>query len=687
MPEAVPFNTDDYYYDEYSGTWRPVGDTIVEIPQGPSNQRATYGEPDDFSSWLFSQMTPEQQDAMVAKGIASQEANPQGVQAPQLWYAKNGGDSAYVSPEINAISRAGQRVEDASQKNREELIRMEQLGERTRADNQRAVDQMGGLIDAQDPNNQAYVDRSAALAAALGQSRDTANSASNAALGTYRDELTGLSQFNSGLINNLGGVYGQLSSPLESGVSWDGDLVSQAAIADPAALAAQNEALGFLGGGMNGALDYQSAAAGAYADPRYVAMRDQGLEDLYGVSQGSKDVEVGEADPKAYASAMQALDQASELSNPAVTDQENFLYEQARQRWESEMRGVAQAKMSNLRRRGMAGGGAELTSGALANADISQKRVLSDLAASAGAVQRAGDMLKLKGSLATTLNDAGNALATGNANRQLQALGLYQQGAETAQQSSFDQEYKRGVAQDNASANNQQTRLQSGIAYGNQANTMQQQAFNRGMAADDMSRFNREGSLGVDMFNAEFNQAERDALWGRATDFTGLGLNASAQNSNNASNIFQGETSVANNNYVRDRDVVQGWDLASQRQWQGEQTQLDRRLGVQGQQIGINTDSRNFDSGVIGQNIANNQWTANGLIANDMAIAGQHASDKAALQTALTSIDAAEAAGKKGFLGLPIIGSSDYGLFSGLGASKPDYDQQRADARARLGRG
>lgn len=680
-------------------------------------QEAAPGETSSFEQWLFNNMTPEQQAEMVAAGQVDQEMNGGVVkQAPQLayeqpWSAKRvqmekddalaeyknvwnevaaeeghdnvgsdprvkaaaaelnrrnaeadllgqyGGDGAYQSAETRALRGSEQRIQEADRRTRIELKKLQDLADQSKTGNQAAVDEMKNLVNAQDPLDAAYVQRSRDLATQLGGHRDTANQMSLDALGQYAGTLSGLNARNDALIGNLAGVYGDLSTPIAADLALD-----------PRALQAQNEALGFFQGGMNGALDYQSQAAGAYADPKYVAMRDQGLADLYGVSQGSKDVEVGEADPKAYAAAMAALDQASELSNPAVTDQENFLYEQARQRWESEMRGVQQAKMSNLRRRGMAGGGAELTSSALMNADVSQKRVLSDLAASAGAVQRAGEMLKLKGALATNLNDAGNALATGNANRQLQALGLYQQGAETAQQSSFDQEYKRGVAADNAAANNQQTRLSSGIAYGNQANAMQDDAFQ------------------VNYANKQIEIGERDALWGRATDFTGLGLNASAQNATNAGNIFQGTTSVANNNYVRDRDVIQGFDLASQRENQGQNNQLDRRLGIQGQQIGINNTNTGVQSGVIGQNIAANQWSTAQLLDNDRAVAGQSAANKAALESALATIDQRERDGKTGVAGLPVIGSSDYGLFNLFGAGGvPDYDQEREDARKRYG--
>lgn len=622
----------------------------------------------DFGEYLLASMTPEQQQAYIAKGQAEVAGNGgRIVQAPQAAYEASGGGDPYLTGEAAIHARSAKRIENATQQNNDALKRLQEIADTGGTKNQAAVDEMGRLIDAQDPRNAEFVKTRQDLAAELGGARDTANKGSLDALGRYTGKLDAVDARNDAAIGQMDDVYADLRNPLVS------NLTSQAAIADPEALAAQQQALSFLGGAANGSLDYSSQAAGAYADPKYVAMRDQGLEDLYGVSKGSKDVHVGQEDPAAYAAAMRALEQASELSNPAVTDKENFLYEQARQRWESEMRGVAQAKMSSLRRRGMAGGGAELTSSALTNADISQKRVLSDLAASAGAVDRSTEMLKLKGALAGQLNSEGNALATGNANRQLQALGLYQQGAETAQQSSFDQEYKRGVAADNASANNQQTRLAGGIAQGNQANAMQDDAFNRGSAADQMAQYNKT-----------FEQDERDALWGRTTDRTGMTLSAGAQKSNNATNAFQGTTSVLNNNYVRDASVVAGKDLAASTKNGLETDQLGRRVATQGVQIGTNNTAAAMQGNVVGQGIDNTKWSTGAMLGNDANIAGGNAAREAARQAEIDGVHAAEEAGGKGLAGT-VIGSPKKGLFNAFGIFDESEDSKIAAINAKYG--
>lgn len=639
----------------YGGTVTPAVPTAApplaspsaweSFSQGDSNQTAGYtGDlmASDFGSYLWNSMTPEQQQAYASKGMAEQKANPIPLQAPQRAYQNSGGDDAYISPELRALNKNTRAIENTSQQNADAIARLEQMAAQTRADNQAALDRSNGLIDAQDPRNAAYLEQQRQNVAQLGAYRDTANQGSLSALSEYATGLDELNRRNDAAIGDLNDVYGQLRNPIQA------NLVSQAAIADPQALAAQNEALSMLGSTAMGGLDYQSQAAGAYADPKYVAMRDMGLEDLYAVSKGSKDVHVGQEDPAAYAKAMEALDKASALTNPAVSDAERFLYEQARQGWEMDQRGLDAAKMSNLRRRGMAGSGAELTQNALGSQQIAQQRVLSDLAASAQAVARSTDMLKLQGALGTQLNSEANALATGNANRQLQALGMYEQGAETAQQSSFDQAYKRGVAADNASANNQATRLSGQIAYGNQANAMQDDAYNRGLAADNMAQYNKT-----------FEQQERDALWGRTTDVTGMTLSANAQNSNNLSNKFSGQTSVLNNNYVRDRDFVGGQQSLVDQQRQDDQVALGQRLGVQGAQIGVNNTAFNQSAQPIGLGINNNQWTAANLIGNNTQIAGTHAANRAEAAAETAAKRAEEDAAGKGLFGTFILSKND----------------------------
>lgn len=541
---------------------------------------------------------------------------------------KDGG-IVYNDPLLQARQMQIRGAADTNQGDIDALGRYgDNVGVATFQNNQR----IANSIAQQNAWNQQYVDQSQGLTNQLGGYRDAANTSQLGYTNDYVNELNNLSAYNTGVVNNLGGLYDQIKTPLQSQVKWEGDLVSQAAIADPQALAAQNQALGFLGGAMNGSLDYQSQAAGAYADPRYVAMRDQGLADLYDVSQGSKDVHVGQEDPEAYAAAMSALDQMGKLTTPEATDKERFLYEKSRQAQEMDERALSAARMSDLRRRGMAGGGAELTQNALDSQRISQNRLLSDLATNAGAVDRSSLMLQNYGALGSQMNAQANALATGNANRQLDALGAYTQGSEIAQQSSFDQAYKRGVAADTASANNQATRLQGGIAYGNQANTMQQQAFQRGSAADQTAQFNRAQSIDVAKFNTNFAQSERDAQWNRGLGMAQTGLQASSQNANNATNRINAQNQLTTDTYNRNRDVVGMQDTTNTRQNTAHQQQTQGDIYVGGlNQTAIN-DAYAREANMTGLGMNNRQFRTTGNMSNIDLAMGANAADAASRQ-------------------------------------------------------
>lgn len=505
------------------------------------------------------------------------------------------------------------------------LAQLAELAKQTQGNNEAEIARQNGLIDAQDPANAFFGGYMVDQAGNLARSRDNANGLATNSLGTYVSGLRGINAQNDATIGRLNSVYDDLSNPLVS------NLISQGAIADPEALAGQQQALGQLQGAAGGSLDYSSQAAGAYADPKYLAMRDQGLEDLYGVSKGSKDVHVGQEDPEAYRAAMDALHQMGSLTTPQLTDAEKFLYEQARQAQEMDERAISSARMSDLRRRNMAGGGAELTQGALDAQRTSQNRVLSDLGANAQAVARATGMLQSYGQLGGALNSEANALATGNANRQLQALGMYEQGAEVAEQQSFQQEYDRGLAADKASSDNQSTRLGGMVASGNQANAMQDDAFNRGQAADVMSRYNKT-----------FEQDERNALWGRTTDVTGFALSKNAQNSNNLSNAFSGEQKVIDSNYGRDRDVTNtNLGIASTIHGWGTD-QLDRRLGVSDKAIGVNNQGFGRDFGIAGAQIGGTQFTLPLMMQNNTQIAGIAAGEKASDEAKTAAVGAAK---------------------------------------------
>lgn len=582
--------------------------------------------------------SPYSYEYQKAHGATSQNPDPTIV-----------GSAGWNDPVQKALRDNRTLIADQGASTDIKLAQLAELAKQTQSNNAAEIVRQNGLIDAQDPANAFFGGYMVDQAGNLANSRDNANSLASNSLGTYVGGLRNINTQNDAAIGKLGSVYDDLSHPLVA------NLTSQAAIADPQALAGQQLALGQLQGAANGSLDYTSQAAGAYADPKYLAMRDKGLNDLYGVSQGSKDVHVGQEDPEAYKSAMDALHQMGSLTTPHLTDAENFLYEQARQAQEMDERAISSARMSDLRRRNMAGGGAELTQGALDAQRTSQNRVLSDLGANAQAVARATGMLQSYGQLGNAMNSEANGLATGNANRQLQALGMYEQGSEVAEQQSFQQEYDRGLAADKASSDNQSTRLGGMVASGNQANAMQDDAFNRGQAADVMSRYNKS-----------FEQDERNALWGRTTDLTGMTLSKNAQNSNNLTNAFSGEQKVIDSNYGRDRDVtstnlgvastIHGWGT----------DQLDRRLGVSDKAIGVNNQGFGRDAGITGAQIGATQFTLPLMTQNNTQIAGIAAGKQEAQAAGEAEVAREREANSSGLFGT-VIGSKNgvAGLFNG----------------------
>jgi hypothetical protein len=525
------------------------------------------------------------------------------------------------------------------------------------AGNMDSLNAIQGYITQQGASDQTYLDQSRALTGQLGSLANSTNASALQNLGNYTGQVNNLNNFDMGTYGQLAGTYNQLATPLQSSVSWNGDLTSQAAIADPTALAAQNNALGMLGGIAGGSLDYTSQGAQAYADPKYTAMVEQGLGDLYGASQGSKDVHPGQEDPQAYAAALDAMGQLKSLTTPTVTDAERFIYEQARQAQEQDERANAGASLANMRQRGVAGGAEELVNSSMLNQQASQNRLLSDLGAQANAVNRSMAALQGYSGIAQNLNDEGNALGTANANRQLQALGLYTDESGQLRSASFDESYKRGIAADNASANNQSTRLAGTVNYGNQANTMQQQAYQRGAAADQTAQFNRQGQLDVSMFNNNFAQNERNAQWDRAQGLANTGLNASGQIAFNDANIFNGTNSINDANYNRSKSVIDANDIVNTRQWTAATNQTTRNTDFQNQVMGNNAL---FAGGMQAGNnarIQNGNQLTNGLIQNNTQAMG-NAQAQEALKNAERLAKIQADADPGGILGTGILGKN-----------------------------
>lgn len=115
--------------------------------------------------------------------------------------------------------------------------------------------------------------------------------------------------------------------------------------------------------------DIESEAANSYADPTFV--------------HGQKRV----------------LDELLDLTRPEMTAQERAMMEASRQAREQEFRGTREAILSDARRRGVGGGGAELAAVLDAQQGGANRLMLEDLGAQSNAVDRAMSALDAAGTV------------------------------------------------------------------------------------------------------------------------------------------------------------------------------------------------------------------------------------------------------------------------------------------------
>lgn len=523
-------------------------------------------------------------------------------------------------------------------------------------------DQYGTQLDAilagQRNNTQGANAFGGNIVGGLGASYAGLNQSDLGALSNYQSQISpyytplqagGYSDYNS----NPGDVANQLAGLNMSLGAANGSLDYQAAqyASNPADVQRQQDMFGQFGNIAGGSLDYQSQGAQAYADPRTV----QGQWDAYGglnsVAQGGLDqisrASTTSASPGSIQQHQQAVgdlgrlvhggewadaqrdvrDRYKALSSPEITDQERFINEQFRQQSEGLERSNREATMSDLGRRGLRSGSAELTGTALTRQQLGNERVLSDLGASANAVGRsmtalagygqasqAGRQAELQaqgmytdasGALRSQEFDeafnkalAGDNMAVANANRRLTAQGMAADQINAMRQASFSEAYARGVAADNASANNQTTRLGGAIAQGNQANAIR-------AANDAVGTFN----------TGQVNLAQANNQTTRLGGINSYNNQSNAiRTSNDAVGTFNKEQSMIQQRQQEDyrqQEAIRIAGLAS--------TELGN---VQGINEGIGTRNQNLADTALGEN--NTQWNRTTSDNNTAAgVAGQ----------------------------------------------------------------
>lgn len=188
--------------------------------------------------------------------------------------------------EAEWLNREATRWElDAHNKNQAQIDGLGALGSQTAWNTDFWNTQQWNGIGEQQGYNDAYMSQSRDLLAQLGGATNQANAfdwqnqamldqALGQASGGYNSALAGYQ----GAYNSIGGMQ-------DSGVRWAGDLQSQAAraYADPASIAAQNQALGQLQGAAGGSLNINTQNLAGYGQ------LNQSIASLQGVGAGSQD--------------------------------------------------------------------------------------------------------------------------------------------------------------------------------------------------------------------------------------------------------------------------------------------------------------------------------------------------------------------------------------------------------------
>lgn len=618
---------------------KDLGNGAIQLPSGLRISPQSY-----YSQWGTSGLSGT--DYGKQQGLSPADASalatwttqnvPEGTYAQWTGYKFDGTAGGPPAPELGPLEAAKGEYTDTVGR---DTTALEGLAGTSSQVGNANFDARAGIRDdvtAQGVKNAAYQDKSLGLDNAFGGYAAGLTAEDQARTAQYGVDMSGYTSQNNKYMSDYGDLYGQLATPLQSGVSWAGDLTSQGAqaYADPASIAAQNQALGQLQGTASGALDYQSQGAQAYADPQAVAEQQQGLDQLWSISHGSLNVKPGDLDPGAYAAQQDALKQYGALTTPEVTSQERFIYEQARQQQEQDERASRGASLSNMRQRGVGGGAAELVDSSLANQNISQNRLLSDLGAQSTAVQRSMAALSGYAGTAGQMEDQANALGTANSNRSANAAGQYAQGTDALRNETFDESYKRGVAADDASAHNQATRLQGQVSSGQLATDMRNasfdEAYKRGVSADNMSQYNRTSSIGVAEYNANFNQQERDAQWQRGTDYTNAGLKTDELNAANTGRVYDAGTHLSDTSYNRAKDVTGAYQHTYDVGNADDNEQTDRSIVAHGQDIDAFNGYYNRASDIVHGQVAIDQWGAGGRADIDTKEGGSAAAGKAA---------------------------------------------------------
>lgn len=383
------------------------------------------------------------------------------------------------------------------------------------------------------------------------------NDQDQGALGKYMGETDPLMQRMSARGSDAADVSRQLSdyNTLSGIGSGSLDYSADQWSSNPEDVARQEAMYGQYGRIGGGSLDYASQAAKAAASPEDLANQKKALLDI------QQDVAGGDKDQR------EIYDLMKSRTGVKATAEEAYLAELARRKFESDDRGSRQANMRELGMRGLRSGNTEIANQLAERGAMAQDRTLAELGLQANAMQRARDYTNMSGTQA-------NAMRGSKQN----ALGMQSDLSSTMRGQSFDESYKRGLGADQASRDNQGTRLSGYQLQGNQANQIRNSndavgTFNVGQsnvakANNQSTRLSgsqsaaaqgneiRNANDSIRMFQDQYAQQEAIRTGNLAGQRQTASLNTTNQiGQRNSTTQDQGQAVIAGN-YGRDKDSI-----------------------------------------------------------------------------------------------------------------------------------
>jgi len=210
-------------------------------------------------------------------------------------------------------------------------------------------------------------------------------------------------------------------------------------------------------------------------------------------------------------------------------------------------------------------------------------------------------------------------VALNNADNRLQALSDYTGYGVNVNNNNMDRR-SRGAA--DASAATAELRRQGF-----------DETYKRGTAADQTAQFNETNRVDVQKYNQDYTQKERDAAWGRTTDYALTGLSANRDKATNLGSINTAQREANKSTFERNAGLVTAKDTVNTRGNTLQNKTTDRSLDLDGTKIGNNNTAFGRNATLTSLGIGTNNAALNGelgiLDARGGDIAGETARQEA----------------------------------------------------------